>query len=57
MTINGQPEAGPQRECPTGERFLADLSWSHSMPSLMICRPYLGIFSGERERFPSWIDG
>jgi hypothetical protein len=26
------------------------------MPSLMICRPYIGIFSRERKRFPSWID-
>ena len=22
----------------------------------MICCPYIGVFTGERERFPSWID-
>ena len=27
------------------------------MSSVMVCYPYAGVFSGERERFPSWIDG
>jgi len=26
------------------------------MPSLMVCCPYPGVFSGKPERFPSWID-
>src|SRR5437667_9887531 len=38
------------------EEIFGGPSWSHCMPSLMICCPYIGVFTGERERFPSWID-
>jgi hypothetical protein len=27
------------------------------MSSVVVCCPYTGVFSGERERYPSWIDG
>src|SRR5947199_5088205 len=38
------------------EEIFGGPSWSHCMPSLMICCPYTCVFTGERERFPSWID-
>ena len=38
------------------ERSLAALSCSLCTPSLMICCPYPGVFSGETEQFPSSID-
>jgi len=36
---------------------VAGLSESYGMPFLMVCCPYTGVFSGERGRFLSSIDG
>jgi hypothetical protein len=69
MTINWSPEAVPYVRASSWwtrsiqlvaswlKGSLAGLTSSLCMSSVMVCSPYTGVFSCERELFPTSIDG